>query len=39
MDENIERNWGVEGELISVTFENKVGNDLEMTNKKKKTDE
>lgn len=35
MDENIERNWGVEGELISVTFENKVGNDLEMTKKKR----
>lgn len=24
MDENIERNWAVEGELISVTFEKKT---------------
>lgn len=40
MDENIERNWAVKGQLISgIWNENKIGSDLETTTKKKTMNE
>lgn len=36
MDENIERNWGLEGELIRVTFGKKQGWKWSGNEKKKK---